>query len=138
MGQKQGLLNLLKNLGLIFPEFVLQWKFILAVFLYKSHIRKSLLLMRYRPKSSQPIRLQDFLINHISRTNQWNSLIFCLLIQILIKWKLIKNILGGHGQKCVWPSWSHDSKIHCISRRNKWYELIFCMLVQMQESQKLF
>ena len=31
---------------------------------------------RYGPKCSQPIRLLDFLINHVSRTNQWNSLIF--------------------------------------------------------------
>ena len=38
----------------------------------------------YGPKCSEPIRLQDFLINHISRTNQWNSLIFCMLIQIYI------------------------------------------------------
>ena len=38
--------------------------------------------LRYEPKCSQPIRLQDFLIKHISRSNQWNSLIFCMLIQI--------------------------------------------------------
>ena len=35
-------------------------------------------------KCSQPIRLQDYLINHIFRTNQGNSLIFCMLIQIHI------------------------------------------------------
>ena len=35
-----------------------------------------LLFLRYGPKCSQPIRLQDFWINHISRTNQWNSLRF--------------------------------------------------------------
>ena len=34
------------------------------------------------PKCSQPIRLQDFLINDISRTNKSNNLIFCMLIQI--------------------------------------------------------
>ena len=34
------------------------------------------LFLRYGPECSQPIRLQDFLINHISRTNQSNSLIF--------------------------------------------------------------
>ena len=33
-------------------------------------------------KCFQPNRLQDFLINHISKTNQWNSLIFCMLIQL--------------------------------------------------------
>ena len=32
--------------------------------------------LRYGPKCPQPIRLQDILINHIYRTNQWNSLIF--------------------------------------------------------------
>ena len=29
-----------------------------------------------------PVRLQDFLINHISRTNWWNSLIFGMSIKI--------------------------------------------------------
>ena len=33
-------------------------------------------ILRYGPKCPQPIRLQDFFINHISRTNHWNSLIF--------------------------------------------------------------
>ena len=42
------------------------------------------LFLRYGPKCSQPIRLQDFLINHISRTNQWNSLIFYMLTQLHI------------------------------------------------------
>ena len=42
------------------------------------------LFLRYGPKCSQPIRLQYFLINHISRRNQWNSLDFCMLIQIYI------------------------------------------------------
>ena len=32
------------------------------------------LFLRYGPKCSQSIRLQDFLINLISRTNQWNFL----------------------------------------------------------------
>ena len=30
-------------------------------------------------------KIAGFLIRHISRTNQWNSLIFCMLIQIQIK-----------------------------------------------------
>ena len=34
------------------------------------------LFLRYGPKCSLPIKLQDFLFNHISRTNQWNSLFF--------------------------------------------------------------
>ena len=42
------------------------------------------LFLRYSLKCSQPVRLQEFLINHISRTNQWNNMIFCMLIQIHI------------------------------------------------------
>ena len=42
------------------------------------------LFLRYGPKWYQPIRLLDFLINHIFRSNPWNSLIFCMLIQIYI------------------------------------------------------
>ena len=58
------------------------------------------LFVRYRPKCSQPIRLQDFLINHISRTNQWNSLIFCMCKFTKIKrWSK----LFWHGQKSMWP-----------------------------------
>ena len=53
--------------------------------------------LRYGPKCSQPIRLQEFLVNHISWVSYWNSLIFCMLIQIHINEKLIKNFLGGHG-----------------------------------------
>ena len=40
--------------------------------------------LRYGPKCSQPSRLQDFLINHISRWNKWNGLMFCMLIQIYL------------------------------------------------------
>ena len=45
------------------------------------HYLGNLLFLRYGPKCWQPIKLQDFFINHISKTNQWNSLIFCVLIQ---------------------------------------------------------
>ena len=41
--------------------------------------------LRYGPKCSQSVRSQYFLINHISRTNQWKSLIFRMLVQIHIK-----------------------------------------------------
>ena len=51
--------------------------------------------LRYGPKRPQPIKLQDFSINHISRTNQWNSLIFCMLIQIHINQKLSQNFWMG-------------------------------------------
>ena len=44
----------------------------------------NILFLKYKPKCSQPIKLKDFLINHISRTNQWNSLNFWMLIQTQI------------------------------------------------------
>ena len=47
-------------------------------------IFKKIFIPEIWAKCSQPIRLQDFLINHRSRTSQWNSLIFCMLIQIHI------------------------------------------------------
>ena len=50
--------------------------------------------MRHGPRCSRPIILQNFLIRHVSRTNKWNSLIFCILIQIHINQKLIKNFWG--------------------------------------------
>ena len=40
------------------------------------------IFLRCRSKSSQPIRLQDFQIKYFFRTNWWNDLIFCMLIQI--------------------------------------------------------
>ena len=43
-----------------------------------------LLFLKYGSKCSQPIRLQDFVINHISRRNKWNNLIFRMLVQIHI------------------------------------------------------
>ena len=60
-----------------------------------------------------------------------------MLIQIHVNLKLIKKILGGHGQKWVWPVWSQDSQSGCITRMNWLYEMILCMLVQIQESKML-
>ena len=75
---------------------------------------------RYGPEYPEPIRLQDFLINHISRNNHWHSLVFCKLIQIHIKQNLIKFFLVGHSQKWMWLFWSWHFKIGCISRMNWW------------------
>ena len=85
MGQKQGFLNLLGNLVITFYWIwcILEIYIICFVPAQIPYLGKFLFL-RYGPKCSQPIRLQDFLINHISRTNQWNSLVFCILIQIHI------------------------------------------------------
>ena len=41
-------------------------------------------ILWYGPKCSRPVRLHNFLTNHISRTNKWKSLIFCMLIQVHI------------------------------------------------------
>ena len=53
-----------------------------------------------------------------------------MLMQIHDSQMLIKNLLGGHGQKWVWPFWSWDSKFEYISKPNRWNNLIFRMLVQ--------
>ena len=60
-----------------------------------------------------------------------------MLMQIHDSQMLIKNLLGGHGQKYAWSFWSWDSKFGYISKLNRWNNLIFCMLVQMQESWRL-
>ena len=93
---------------LIFIEFSLLWNFILfAVFLHKYHIWKN---YHVRPKCSQPIRLQDFLIRYISRINQWNSLIFCMLIQT----------------HCLWAqklTVSNDFRVSMV--KNGWVNLVY-------------
>ena len=61
MGQKQDLLNLLKNLVINF--------FFIFVPAQISYLGK-ILFLRYGQKFSQPIRLQGFLIKLISRANQ--------------------------------------------------------------------
>ena len=57
---------------------------------------------------------------------------FCMLIQIHKNEKPMKNLLGEHGQKWVWPAWLQDSKIDFISKMNRWNKLFFffffCML----------
>ena len=80
MVQKQGLLNLLKNLVINFYWIfsIMEICMICNVPAQISWLGK-ILFLRY-----WPVRLQDFLIDHISRTNQWNSLIFWMLIQIPI------------------------------------------------------
>ena len=55
------------------------------------------MLLGYGQKCSLPIRLQYFYKNEISRTNQSNSLIFCILIPIQ-KNQILIDVLGGNGQ----------------------------------------
>ena len=38
---------------------------------------------------------------------------------------MIKNLLGGHGQKWMWLVWSWDSKIDFISKMKRWNKLFF-------------
>ena len=119
IGQKQGFLNLLKN-------FVIDFFWICSIM--KIYIICSVpaqipyLGKNFSRDVGQNVVSQSdcriFLINHISRTNRWNSLIFYMLIQIHIKQKLIRIFLEGHGQRWVLPAWSQDSEIDCISRIN--------------------
>ena len=85
------------------------------------------LFLRFGSKCAPPNRLQDFLINHISRTNLWNSLIFYFK-----SWS--KNFEVGMVKKWAWSVWSQDSKIDCISRRIDGIDCFFFMLIQIQES----
>ena len=89
------------------------------------------LFLRYGPKCSQPIRLRDFLISHISRMNQWNILIFWMLIQIHIK---VDQIIFGW----AWPVSPRDSKTGCIARMNWWNELIFACWCEFRKARSYF
>ena len=74
------------------------------------------LFLRYEPKCSQPVRSHDFLINHISRTNHWNNLIFCMLIQIHIN-----------------KSWSINCWVGMIKNRCSQYGHMTLKLIVSQE-----
>ena len=128
--RKQGFFNLLENLVINFYWIcsIMKIYIICCVPAQIPYLGK-FLFMRCGTKCSQLIRLLDFLIDHIVRTNQRNSLIFCILVQIQINEKLIKKFWGGHSQRWVCPAWSQNSKIDCISRMSWWNELIFCVLV---------
>ena len=99
MGQNRVLWIYSKIWSLIFTEFCNKNLYCLLCSCTILYLGKYL-FPRYGPISSQPIRLQDFLINYISRTNRWNSLIFFMLIQIHINQKLIKKFRGRCGKKC--------------------------------------
>ena len=81
----------------------------------------TILFLRYGPKCSQPIKLEDFLINYISRTIQWNSLIFCMYVYTNShKLKFIKNLVRIVSNGCGW-----NSKTDYITRMDRWNELRF-------------
>ena len=96
IGQREAFLNLKKNLVINFHWSCSIMKiYIICYVPAQIPYLGKILFLRYRPKCSQPIRLQDFLINYFSRTNWSNSLIFCILIQIHKIEKLIENFLSG-------------------------------------------
>ena len=139
MGQNQRFLNLLKN-SVTNSYWICSIikTYILCCVPAQVPYLGEFLFLRYGPKCSEPIRLQNFLISHISRTNRLNSLIFCMLIQIHINEKLIKKFWDWHGQKWVWPVWSRNCKIDFISKMNWWNELIFYMLLQFRKVKSYF
>ena len=98
IGPKQGFLNLLRKLVIDLGWIcsIMKICIICCVPIQIPYLGKKFFL-RYGPKCYQPIRLREFLVNHISWAIYWNSLIFCMLIQVHINEKLIKNFLGGHG-----------------------------------------
>ena len=84
-GLKTRFLNLLKNFVIIFYWICSIMKiYIICYAPAQIPYLGKFLFLRYEPKFSPPIRLQDFLINHISTRNQWNSLIFYMLTHIHI------------------------------------------------------
>ena len=70
-GPKTVVLNLLKNLvfNFLLNCYLMKIYVICCVSAQIPYLGK-LLSFRYGPECSKPIRLQDFLINHISRINQ--------------------------------------------------------------------
>ena len=98
MDQKQSFLNLFKNLVFNFYWIcsVMKVYIICCVPGQIPYLGKSLSL-RYGPKYSQPITLQDYLIKHISKIIQWNSLIF-----FHIEGSLHKLIVDQKLSRLVW------------------------------------
>ena len=99
MGQKLFFFNLLKNLVINFYWIcsIMKIYIICCVPAQIPYLGKFLFL-KYGPKCSQSTRLKDFLISIISRTNQWNNLIFTMSLQILTnshKSKLDQKICGS-------------------------------------------
>ena len=120
--KKKGFLNLKKNLVKNFPWIC----HIMKIYLVSSvpaqilYLRK-ILYLRCRPKWSQPIRFQDFLINHFFKANsmkQPNSFHVDTNSQklkvdgIFFGWKWSKNECG---QSDLWTL-----KLTVISRMNWW------------------
>ena len=82
-GQKIGFSNLLENLVInFFWIWSIMKVYTVCCILAQIPYLGKIWFLRYGPKCSWPIRLQDFKINYISRRKWWKNLIFCMLIQI--------------------------------------------------------
>ena len=62
------------------------------------------------------------------RMNGWNELIFCMLVQIQVSWKLFQWFFGDHVQK-MGVDLVHETLKFAL---NLWIELIFFLLAMMQ------
>ena len=79
--------------------------------LYTNAIFGKIFVLEIWAKMSSANQSARFLIDHISRTNAWNNMIFCMLRQISINKKFMKKFCGGQDQKWAWPFSSRDPKI---------------------------
>ena len=80
---KTRFLKFLKNLVIIFYWICSIMKIdLFAVFLHKFHVWENFCSWDIGLNVLSQSDCRIFLINHISKTNQWNSVIFCMSIQI--------------------------------------------------------
>ena len=84
--------------------------------------------LRYGPKCYQPIRLREFLVNHISWAIYWNSLIFCMLIQVHINEKLIE---------IFWVDMEHNQKFLGVLWHFTLFTLVTSNVVDIEVTQNI-
>ena len=108
MGQKYDFLNLNKNLAINFHWIfsIMKTYTIYCVPAPIAYFGK-ILFLRYGPKCSKPIRLQDIYINYFFRTNWWNSLIFAcwykfIKIKSWLKFFWLGMVKNGCDQPGLW------------------------------------
>ena len=89
------------------------------------------LLSGHGQKWVWPVWSWDSKFDCISKLNQWNNLIFCMLVQMQEGWKLIQSFLSVPCQKWHWLFISWNPKTY-ILKMNIWIKLIILMLIVMQ------
>ena len=118
MGIRFGFLKFLKSLGITVFDVFYNENLYYLLFLWKYLKSKKHLVPEIRRKipSAYQLHLETKLMKkpYFLRvdTNSW-------------KLKLLEKLLGGHGQKWLWPLWSSDSKVSCISGMKRWNRLVF-------------